>query len=169
MWVWLVVALLAAVGETLTFDLFLASVSIAAIVVAVLSLVLGIAKFGIAAEILVFAGLSLSGIFYFRPLVKRALGIESGNHAVATVIQPLFTGKRGVVTQPVSADGGQIRLGGGEFWSARLEHGQDVLEGGTAVEIVMVEGITAFVEPVREELPQLTGNSLNSTTREGSM
>jgi membrane protein implicated in regulation of membrane protease activity len=53
-----------------------------------------------------------------------------------------------VVTRRVDANGGQIRIGEGEFWSARAFDPADVMEPGAPVEVVLVDGLTALVSPV---------------------
>jgi membrane protein implicated in regulation of membrane protease activity len=57
-------------------------------------------------------------------------------------------GRQAVVTQAVDAQEGQIRIGQGEFWSARSFDPQERIPVGTRVEVLMVEGITALVAPV---------------------
>jgi membrane protein implicated in regulation of membrane protease activity len=44
----------------------------------------------------------------------------------------------------VDADGGQVRIGG-EVWSARAYMEGQVLEPGTRVEVVKIDGATALV------------------------
>jgi membrane protein implicated in regulation of membrane protease activity len=143
LWIWLVVAVVAAIGEVMTFDLFLASVAVAALIMAPATLF-------IAPELQVgaFAVLSLLGIFIVRPAVKHALKIEGASREHVMNDRHLI-GRRAVVMQRVDAGGGQIRIGQGEFWSARPYNPTDIIESGTAVEVVLVQGLTALVEPVQ--------------------
>jgi membrane protein implicated in regulation of membrane protease activity len=143
-WTWLVVAVLAAIGEIVTFDLFLASVAAAAVITAVLAVLIPIVIIQVAA----FAGLSLVGIAFVRPAIKHALGIESVTHLTGAVPQSYLAGRRGVVTQAVDGSGGQIRIGQGEFWSARSYDPSDTIPVSTPVEVVLVDGLTALVERV---------------------
>ena len=53
-------------------------------------------------------------------------------------------GTKGVVVQRVDINGGRVRIGG-EEWSARAYLEDQVLEAGTRVEIVKIEGATALV------------------------
>lgn len=142
MWIWLVVAVLAAIGEALTYDLFLASVAVAAVITAVVSVIVPFA----ALQVGVFAALSLVGIFFVRPAVKHSLGIDSLAQIATAVRHPHVVGRRAVVTHRVDAAGGQIRIGQGEFWTARPYEPGETIEVGEPVEIVLVEGITALVE-----------------------
>jgi len=76
-WMWLVIALGAAIGELLTTGLFLASFAMASVITAVLSFVL----ISSSLEVVVFAVLSLVGIAIFRPVLVSALGWDaSGQH-----------------------------------------------------------------------------------------
>jgi membrane protein implicated in regulation of membrane protease activity len=144
MWIWLVIAILAAIGEAVSYDLWLASVAVAALITAAVSVVLPIA----ALQIGIFAAISLLGIFIVRPIVKHALGIDSLAPIASAVTHRHVVGKRAVVTQVVSADGGQIRIGQGEFWTARPYELEESIGVGEPVEVVLVDGLTALVERV---------------------
>jgi len=69
--IWLVIAILAAIGEMLTLDLFLASVSVAAIFTGLLAVLLPGAV-----QIVVFTALSVGGIAFVRPAIKHVLGVH---------------------------------------------------------------------------------------------
>ncbi|HEX6506134.1 MAG TPA: NfeD family protein, partial [Chloroflexota bacterium] len=115
MWIWLVVALLAAIGEVLTTGLFLAIVAVAAVITAVIALAVPF----VIIQILVFAGLSLGGIAFVRPVLVRSIGLDALSHSSGTITQSHIVGRRATVTRTVDAYGGQIRIGEGEFWSAK--------------------------------------------------
>jgi membrane protein implicated in regulation of membrane protease activity len=159
-WIWLVVAVAAAIGELLTTDLFLASVSAAAVVGA------GMAVFLVpgAIQVVVFAVLALLGIVVFRPLIKHALGIDSAAPVFGSVVHSTLAGKRAIVTQQVDAGGGQIRIGQGEFWTARPYDPGQTIAPGEPVEIVVVDGLTALVEPVAPA-PSLSDESEIATQK----
>ena len=55
-----------------------------------------------------------------------------------------LTGAPAVVLQRVDQNGGRVRIGG-EEWSARAFMPDQVLEPGTRVEVVKIEGATALV------------------------
>jgi membrane protein implicated in regulation of membrane protease activity len=164
MWIWLLVAVVAAIGEMLTTDLFLASVAAAAVLAALVS---GVA--GGVFQVLIFAIASLIGIFVLRPLIKHSLGIDSTTTIVGPVNQTYIVGRRGIVTQEVDTAGGQIRIGQGEFWSARSYITNGKLPVGAPVEVVLVDGLTALVAPAEspalesDTAPEATG-PLNSDT-----
>jgi len=141
--IWIVVAIVAALGEVMTSGLFLASIALGAIVAALLSVFLpGLFQIG------VFAAVSLAGIALFRPVVVHALGLETSAQVTGSVSHPHLLGRRATVTRRVDAAGGQIRIGDGEFWSARAYSEDDVFEPGKQVEILDVEGLTALVAPL---------------------
>ena len=142
MWIWLVVAVLAAIGEAVTYDLWLASIAVAALVTALVTVLvpIGVVQVGI------FAALALVGILVVRPVVKHALGITPATETFGPVTHRHLAGKRGVVVRRVSQAGGQIRIGQGEFWTARPYEPDEMFEEGEPVEVVLVDGITALVE-----------------------
>ena len=143
MWIWLVVAVLAAIGEVLSFDLFLAAVAVAAIVTAILALVLPFVL-----QVGSFGALSLVGIAFVRPVIKRALGITSLAQDAGAFTHSRLVGRRGIITQAVDAGGGQIRIGEGEFWTARPFDPAETLAPGEAAEVLLIDGLTAVVERV---------------------
>jgi|SRR5947209_7727925 len=142
---WLIVAAVAAIGEVLTTGLFLATVAVAAVATAVLSLAL---PGGIAVQLGVFSGLSLAGIGGLRPLVVRALDLETHIPDAEPMRHPYVVGRRAAVTRAVDAHGGQIRIGESEFWSARAYDPADMMPVGATVEVMVVDGLTALVAPI---------------------
>lgn len=160
MLIWLIVAVLAAIGEVLTTGLFLACVALAAVITAVLSLVVPFE----AVQILVFAALSLGSILVIRPIVVNAIGLDALVHRGGDISQTRLVGRRAIVMHPVSAHEGQIRIGQGEFWTARRYSGEDIIPIGQPVEILHIDGITALVEPM--DSPSITDDidaALSST------
>lgn len=144
MWFWLVVALLAAVGEVLTTGLFLAIVALAAIITALVALVLPFTL----VQVALFAGMSLTGIAFIRPVLIRSFGIDALSHGSGRVTQSRLIGRRATVTRTVDSAGGQIRIGDGEFWSAKAYDPDDLIPVGASAEIMVVDGLTALVSPV---------------------
>ena len=53
-------------------------------------------------------------------------------------------GSRAVVLERVDADGGRVKIGG-EIWSARPYDEDHVIEPGTRVEVLKIDGATALV------------------------
>ena len=140
---WLVVAVLAVIGEVVTMDLFLVCVAIAAVVVAIVSVFLPLGL-----QVGIFAVLSLGGIAFVRPALKGALGIDTLKSVGGPEKHSHLEGKRAVVTQTINPAGGQIRIGQAEFWSARAFNPDEEIPVGTNVEIELVDGLTAVVTPV---------------------
>jgi membrane protein implicated in regulation of membrane protease activity len=152
MWIlWLVVAVAAAIGEVMTVGLFLAAFAVAAVITAVLSIVVG----SLAVQVAIFGALSLLGLGVFRPIAINALGWKQAEQISGPVSQTHLMNKRAVVTRTVDGSGGQIRIGEGEFWSARSFDPSDVMQPGAQVEVVLVDGLTALVAPVVRPLREI--------------
>jgi membrane protein implicated in regulation of membrane protease activity len=144
MWLWLVVALLAGIGEVMTTGLFLAIVAVAAVITAIVSLLLPLAL----VQVALFAGLSLGGIAFIRPVLIRSLGMDALAYGSGHVTQSQIVGRRATVTRTVDSAGGQVRIGDGEFWSARSYDPDDLIPVGASAEIEVVDGLTVLVSPV---------------------
>jgi membrane protein implicated in regulation of membrane protease activity/DNA-binding CsgD family transcriptional regulator len=138
--IWIAIAILALVGELLSLGLFFASLSLAALLAAAASLVLPLP-----AQILVFCIVSLLMLFAVRPAVLRVLPLGTAAGETPS-IGPV--GHRALVSEPITNLQGQIRVGSGEFWSARPEQPSEPIERGREVEVVRMEGLTALVRPV---------------------
>ena len=141
-WIWVIVAIVAGIVELLGTDLFLAAVAVAAGITAVTALALPLLL-----QLPIFAVVSLLGIAVVRPPVKRALGIHEPQEISGPIHQSQIEGRRGIVTQKVTGGGGQIRIGQGDFWSARSFDPDQEIEVGTPVDVLLVDGITALVAP----------------------
>jgi membrane protein implicated in regulation of membrane protease activity len=62
------------------------------------------------------------------------------------------TGKSGVVTTSIEpGSSGTVRIGSGEFWTARAVYPEQRIESGTRVRVLDTDGITALVEAVEIE------------------
>lgn len=149
MWwiIWLVVAIVAAIGEMGMTGFFLAPFAVAAVVTAVIAAVFPAA---VAVQVVAFVALSVLGLAVLRPVVVRAMGWSGATQISGPVPQTYLLNKRATVTRTVDANGGQIRIGDGEFWSARAFDPGDTMLPGTVVEIVVVDGLTALVAPVSQ-------------------
>jgi membrane protein implicated in regulation of membrane protease activity len=61
-------------------------------------------------------------------------------------------GKSGIVTNAIEPDGsGMVRIGSGEFWTARSLHPGQRIEPGARVRVLDTDGLTALVEVVEVE------------------
>jgi membrane protein implicated in regulation of membrane protease activity len=134
--VWVVAAVLLAIGEVLTPGaFFLGPVAVAAGIAAVVALVAG----GVASTI-VFIVAALLSLAVLRPIAKRHVHMpqlmRTGTDALV--------GRKAVVTKQVDAAGGRVRIGG-EEWSARAYLEDGVYAEGVLVDVVRIEGATALV------------------------
>ena len=134
---WAIAALLLAVGEILTPGLFfLGPVALAAVAAAIAA----VAGAAVWLQVVVFAGASLASLGILRPIARAHLRMPA---ALRTGTAALV-GARAVVLQRVDQNGGRVRIAG-EEWTARAFMPDQVLEAGTQVEVVKIEGATALV------------------------
>jgi membrane protein implicated in regulation of membrane protease activity len=133
---WVIFAVLLAVGEVLTLSFILGLLALAAVAAGIVAAVGG----GVALQLLVFIGGSLASLALIRPIAKRHLRtptqLRTGTAALV--------GAKGVVTQRVDDLGGQVKIGG-ELWTARSFMEGEVIEPGARVEVAKIEGATALV------------------------
>jgi membrane protein implicated in regulation of membrane protease activity len=141
-WLWALLGVLALAGESVSMALFLLYVGVAAFVAALLALL----HVGLAAQVGVFVALSLLLIVLVRPRMLQALSGRVPHRALTN--QGLLIDRLATVTQTVTRDGGTIRVGNAEFWSARANPPLQQIEVGSQVRIAYVDGLTAYVEPV---------------------
>jgi membrane protein implicated in regulation of membrane protease activity len=135
--VWAIAALLLAVGEIFTPGLFfLGPIAFAAVIVAFVSL----AGPAVWVQGLVFVGAALASLALLRPIARAHLRMPPALRTGTAALQ----GARAVVLQRVDQNGGRVKIGG-EEWSARAYMPDQVLEPGTEVEVVKIEGATALV------------------------
>lgn len=140
MWAtWAGIAVLLGVAELFSLDLVLLMLAIGA-GVGVLTAVIGLP---VAVQILAALGASVAMLALVRPsMVKR---LHAGPEL--TLGHKALVGKQGVVVSPVSADGGQVRIGG-ELWSARAFDETEVIEEGARVDVFEIKGATAVVHKI---------------------
>ena len=135
--IWAIAAVLLSVGEILTPGMFfLGPVALAAVAAAVVAL-LGV---GVAFQLLAFIIGSIATVAFLRPIAKRHLHMPAAIRTGTAALE----GTKAVVLQRVDINGGRVRIGG-EEWSARAYMEDQVLEPGTRVEVVKIEGATALV------------------------
>lgn len=139
--IWLFIAAAAAVGEMLTAGLFLATVAVAAGLTAVTSIALPPLM-----QVVIFAMFSVVGLAVFRPILVQMIGYNELTDFIPVPHSRLI-GRRAVVVNQVSAAGGQIRVGEGEFWSARPYDPDQTIQPGIPVDVLLVDGLTALVSP----------------------
>ena len=136
-WVWWIVAAgVLAVGEIATLGFFLGPIAVAAALAAVVALAGG----SLAVQWIVFVAASLATLLVLRPIARRHLQtparLRTGTAALI--------GARAMVLERVDMHGGQVKIGG-EVWSARAYDEDEVIEPGTRVEVMQIDGATALV------------------------
>lgn len=141
---WAGLALVLGIVETTTLDLvflMLAGGAVAGGVAALLG-----APFLLQALVATLGAVAL--LVGVRPLAKRHLEVP---HHVKTGAAAL-EGKRAVVTETVDRNSGLVKLAG-ESWSARAYDDTQVIEPGSVVDVIRIDGATAIVY----HLDELTG------------
>lgn len=134
---WAIAAALLAVGEIFTPGMFfLGPVALAAVVGG------AAAAAGAPAwlQIVAFLAGSLASLSLLRPIARAHLRMPQAIRTGTAALE----GTKATVLQRVDAHGGRVRIGG-EEWSARAFMPDQVLEPGTQVEVVKIEGATALV------------------------
>lgn len=134
---WSIAAVLLAIGEVFTPGMFfLGPVALAAVAGAVAAAV------GAAAwlQLAVFIAGAAASIGLLRPIARAHLRMPAAIRTGTAALE----GAHAVVLQRVDRDGGRVRIGG-EEWSARAYMPDQVIEPGTRVEVVKIEGATALV------------------------
>lgn len=142
--VWLIIAVLALAGEVVSTAFVLVYVAVAAAITAVL------AALGVPAllQFVVFIPLTLVLLRAVRPQTVALLGIK--HPAARLSAHSNMVDRTAIVEREVSDEGGMVRLGSGEFWSARAYPPGSTLAVGTRVRVMFVEGVTAYVSTVTD-------------------
>lgn len=134
---WTIAAVLLALGEVFTPGMFfLGPVALAAVAGAVA------AAAGAAAwlQLVVFIAGAAASIGLLRPIARAHLRMPAAIRTGTAALE----GAKALVLQRVDENGGRVRIGG-EEWSARAFMPDQVIEPGTRVEVVKIEGATALV------------------------
>jgi membrane protein implicated in regulation of membrane protease activity len=136
-WVyWMIAAGALAAGEIFTMGFFLGPIAIAAVLAAIVALAGG----PLALQLVVFCAAAVASVGLLRPIARRHMRtpaqLRTGTAALV--------GARAVVLDRVDADSGSVKIGG-EIWTARPFDEDAVLEPGTRVEVMKIDGATALV------------------------
>jgi membrane protein implicated in regulation of membrane protease activity len=134
--IWVLLAAALAAGEVLTLGFVLGAVALAAVVAGLLA----VAGVGVVGQLLAFIAASIASILFIRPIAARHLRTPAALRTGTAALE----GARALVVERVDADGGQVKIGG-ELWSARAYLEDQVIEPGTRVDVVKIEGATALV------------------------
>lgn len=136
--IWLIAAVVLAIGEIATTSFFLGPFAIGAFAAAAVSLVGG----GEIAAWVVFAVATIAAFAIVRPVARRHLrqppSVRTGTAALI--------GRSAQVVERVSNtdDRGAIKLEG-EVWTARAFEDDHVFEPGQRVSVVEIKGATALI------------------------
>ncbi|MGH3094891.1 MAG: NfeD family protein [Streptosporangiales bacterium] len=133
---WLIATVVLGVLEAVTPVLIFGMLGIAALVGVLLAL-LGVP---VAFQILGFVVASIATLGFVRPIARKYMRPKL---AERSGIERLV-GQDAEVIQRVDARGGQVKLAG-ELWSARAFDPTLVLEPGSTVQVIEIEGATALV------------------------
>jgi membrane protein implicated in regulation of membrane protease activity len=134
---WAIAAALLAVGEVFTPGLFfLGPVALAAVV----SAAAAAAGAAVWLQLVLFIAGAAASIGLLRPIARAHLRMPAEIRTGTAALE----GAHAVVLQQVDEHGGRVRIGG-EEWSARAYMPDQVIEAGTRVEVVKIEGATALV------------------------
>ena len=133
---WLIAAVVLGVLEAVTPALIFGMLGVAALVGVLLAL-LGVP---IAFQILGFVVASIATLGVVRPIARKYMRPKPSERSG---IERLV-GQDAQVVQRVDANGGQVKLAG-ELWSARAFDPTLVLEPGSTVQVIEIEGATALV------------------------
>lgn len=133
---------LAFVGELLTVGFFLLFFALGAVV----ALVMAFAGLGLVAQAVGFIAASILSMLVLRPALLNRLALRGGEQYSG---HRGITGESAVVTEAIEAGGkGTVRIGAGEFWTARALYHEGELKKGAKVRVLDTDGLTALVEPV---------------------
>ena len=142
---WAVLAALAFAGELLSVSFFLLFFSLGALV----ALLAAFAGLGIGLQVAGFIVASLLSMVVLRPALMHRISFRGSERYES---RDSITGKSGVVTSSIEPGGsGTVRIGSGEFWTARAVYPEQRIESGTRVRVLDNDGITALVEAVAIE------------------
>ena len=135
--IWAIVAVGLAVGEVLTPGLFfLGPVALAAVLAAAVAA----AGAGVGVELIVFIAAAIASLAFLRPIARRHLHMPTRLRTGTSAL----VGAKGVAIERIDVHGGRVKIGG-ELWTARAFDESQVIEPGSRVEIVKIEGATALV------------------------
>ncbi|HWF35870.1 MAG TPA: NfeD family protein [Solirubrobacteraceae bacterium] len=140
MWiVWLIAAGGFAVGEMhFSTGFYLAPFALGAAVATVASL----AGAGAVISLVCFIAVALLALAVLRPIAVRHMKVPPRLRTGTAAL----IGKQAVVLERIANDEGMgtVRIDG-EVWTARSYNDDDVIEGGTRVDVVDIRGATALV------------------------
>ncbi len=138
--IWTVAGVLLLVAEMFAPGFWLACVAIGCFAAGLV----GLTPVGLTGQVIAFAASTLASLVGIRPFLRRHFRLEPGT-GVRTNVDALL-GKTGVVTERIDAGArsGRVIVEGENWRGASVD--QAVLEPGTRVMVVQVDGTTLMVE-----------------------
>ena len=133
---WLIGAVVFAVGEVLTMGFFLAPFAVGALAGMIVSILGG----GLVASGVAFLAVSSAAFLGLRPIARRHMSLPAQLRTGTAAL----VGKTGTVVETVSAEAGCVRIDG-EVWTARPYDEDDTYEAGRRVQVLQIRGATALV------------------------
>ncbi len=140
--IWAVVAALALAGEILSVSFFLLFFAVGALV----ALAMAFLGLGVGLQVVGFIAATLLSMAVLRPALVNRISFRNseryeGKGGVA--------GESGVVTSAIEPGGkGTVRIGSGEFWTARALHSGARIGPGSRVRVLDTDGLTVLVEKI---------------------
>ncbi len=142
---WALLAAVAFAGELLSVSFFLLFFSLGALV----GLVMAFFGLTLVAQAIGFVAASVLSMAVLRPALMHRISFRGSERYES---RNAITGKSGVVTDRIEPGGsGTVRIGSGDFWTARSVYPGQGIEAGARVRVLDTDGITALVEAVAIE------------------
>ncbi len=133
---WVLLAVVFAAGEVMSLSFFLAPFAVGALLGALADL----AGAGSVVAVLVFLISSALVFGFLRPIARRHVRMPAQLRTGTAAL----VGKSALATARIDATSGTVKLDG-ETWTARSYDGDDVIESGTRVHVIEIQGATALV------------------------
>jgi membrane protein implicated in regulation of membrane protease activity len=142
---WAIVVALMFAGELLTISFFLLFFALGAAV----SLVMALLGLGLTAQIIGFIVASILSMVILRPALLNRLALAGSEPYEGP---GKIEGRKAIVTDPIEpGETGMVKIGNGEFWTARTLYTGGRIESGVRVQVLDTDGLTALVEPLDVE------------------
>ncbi len=142
---WAIIAALMFTGELLTVSFFLLFFAVGALV----SLAMALAGATLTAQIIGFIAASVLSMIVLRPALLNRLALAGSEPYKGP---GSIEGRKAVVTDAIEpGESGMVRIGNGEFWTARTLYTGGRIESGARVRVLGKENLTALVEPLDSE------------------
>lgn len=135
--IWLIVGLALIAAEVLSGEFVLLMLGGGALAAAGVTFLVG----GPVAGVIAFVVVAPLLVFAVRPALRRRLEHQIED---SRMHHRALEGREAVAVSRIDAGGGRVKIGG-DLWSARPVHEDDVIEEGRSVLVVRITGATAVV------------------------